>query len=84
MNEMKFVSLTHHCEIYTHVGWPALQICILTQWYMFIYTSFCICSPHTCVSGWTVPSVHTEARKVAFQFTAPATWNRITKRTGNE
>ena len=30
-------ALTHHCELYSRVGWPALATRRLCHWYSFIY-----------------------------------------------
>lgn len=88
---------THHCELYTRVGWPALENRRLSHWYMFIYKGILRLLPsYLCEyiqpkgAGLyslrsqdslllSVPSVRTEAGKVAFHFSAPTTWNNLQK-----
>ena len=44
-------ALTHHCELYSRVGWPALATRRLCHWYSFIYIrQFLVCSHTTYVS----------------------------------
>lgn len=63
-------SLTHHCTLYTKVGWLSLSARRLLHWYIFIYKA---------IIGLLPSYLCTEFGKRAFMYSAPSGWNNLQK-----
>ena len=58
-------ALTHHCELHSRVGWPALTTRRLCHWYTFIYKvilglvplSLCVLMKHKSVGPYSLPAL---------------------------
>ena len=86
---LNYKTLTHHCTLYTMVGWPSLITRRLSHWYTFICKAILGLLPFYCSEMWwvlsssqdfillTVPNVQTEFGKRAFMYSAPSAWNAL-------
>ena len=63
--DLLYMTLTHHCELHSRVGWPALTTRRLCHWYTFIYKvilglvplSLCVLMKHKSVGPYSLPAL---------------------------
>ncbi len=75
-------ALTHHCELYSRVGWPALATCRLLRWCTFVYKGILGLLPQYLCVFITQKSTgqYSLRSQNLFMLSVPNAWTEVGKR----